>query len=79
MTDQDASSAREPAKREARSQESAEENYADKLTMPQEDDPAGDGHMWSGTDAPAEDAAETDEAFDAPTHIPTHPTGPSPF
>ena len=51
----------------------------DPLAMPQEDDPGGEGHMWSGTSAPADDAAATDEAFDASTHIPAQPTEPSPF
>lgn len=51
----------------------------DLLAMPQEDDPAGDGHMWSGKGVPADEASEADEAFDTPMHLPTHPTEPSPF
>ena len=53
--------------------------YADNLTMPQEDDPAGDGHMWSGKAAPQEDALEDDIEGGAPGHIPTHPTKLMPF
>lgn len=55
------------------------EPYADDLTMPQEDDPAGDGHMWSGKAAPQEDDLEDDIEVGAPGHIPTHPARPMPF
>ena len=52
---------------------------ADKLTMTREDDPAGDGHMWSGQAAPQEADPEDDIEVGAPGHVPTHPVKPKPF
>jgi hypothetical protein len=67
------------AKRDAQSEHSAEQASTDKLTMPQEDDPAGDGHMWSGKGTLAADASATQEEFADPTHIPTHGSASSSF
>ena len=53
--------------------------YGDALVMPQEDDPAGDGHMWCGKTNPPEDRREVDPEAGAPGRLPTHPTGPLPF
>ena len=53
--------------------------YADTLAMPQEDDPGGDGHMWSGKIAIAEDQPEDELEVSTPGHLSTHPTGPHPF
>ena len=39
--------------------EAPERTYGSDLKMPQEDDPAGEGHMWSGkTDVPQTPASE---------------------
>ena len=53
--------------------------YGDALAMPQEDDLAGDGHMWSGKTSLPQDGPEADAEAGAPGHLPTHPTGPLPF
>lgn len=52
---------------------------SDPLVMPEVDDPAADGHMWGGAETPVDDSSATEGVFDAPAHIPTHPTQPSPF
>ena len=52
------------------------------LVMPQEDDPAGDGHMWSGRAAgPKEQSPDDpgDVEVGGPSHIPTVHEGPRPF
>lgn len=53
--------------------------YGDRLAMPQEDDPVGDGHMWSGKTDTLEDRPEADTEVGGPGHVPTHPAGPIPF
>lgn len=52
---------------------------ADELVMPQEDDPAGDGHMWSGdTDAPEEWQTGRPK-LSGHGHIPNDEADPIPF
>jgi hypothetical protein len=51
----------------------------DQLAMPQEDDPAGDGHMWSGKGMVAEDEPGDEEGAVDPTHVPFHAAQPFPF
>lgn len=42
--------------------ETAAQRYSESLAMPEDDDPAGDGHMWSGkSDAAAAPARESAE------------------
>jgi hypothetical protein len=53
--------------------------YADTLAMPQEDDPAGDGHMWSGKTTTTEDRPEDESEVGASGHLPTHQTDPLQF
>lgn len=49
------------------------------LKMPQVDDPAGDGHMWSGNTAAPEPWLPDDVEVGGPSHIPSAPTEPRPF
>ena len=53
--------------------------YADALAMPQEDDPAGDGHMWSGKISTAEDRPEVEPEVGAPSHLPNQQISPLSF
>ena len=46
------------------------------LAMPQEDDPAGDGHRWSGKTLTPQAEPWGDVEVGGPGHIPTVPTEP---
>ena len=49
------------------------------LAMPQEDDPAGDGHRWSGKTLTPQAEPWGDVEVGGPGHIPTVPTEPRQF
>ena len=66
-----------PLDEPSRQAERAPDN--DQLAMPQEDDPAGDGHMGSGKVLIAVDRPQEDEEGGASGHIPIQPTNPIPF
>ena len=79
MTDRNRRSAIKKTTQDEQNLPAQRDPYAVTLTMPQEDDPAGDGHMWSGKTTTAEDRPQDEPEVDAPDHLPTHPTDSLPF
>ena len=79
MTDRNRRSAIKKTTQDEQNLSAQRDPYADTLTMPQEDDPAGDGHMWSGKTTAAGDRPQDEPGGGAPGHLPTHPTDSFPF